>query len=212
MALAGVPAFAQRREEGRDEALAMGSATGMGAVRGGEIRAHRRLAAPETARDGADAQVVLAQRVDRPVARLPSRVALAALTLGARRRPIRRTRTRGARPTRRRGRVAEWHLPERRVVPEQEALEQRAEIRQQVPAIGHLYRRRCALPRPFGISTATVATDDLHPGMRREPRRQTRGGAVGEQVDRAVGRAIDEERPLGMPPAEAPGIHAQHAR
>ena len=61
-----------------------------------------------------------------------------------------------------------------------------AEIAQQVPAVRHLDRLRCALADPVGVGAGTVARDDLDPGMLTKPLRQCLSLTIRQQVRRST--------------------------
>ncbi len=98
----------------------------------------------------------------------------------------------------------------------QHALDQLAQILDEMEPVGHLERvgRPLARPlaRPHRVIPAAVACDDLAAGMRLEPTRQRLGGAVGQQVHRPVALQVDHDRAVAPPTAKGEIIHAQHAR
>ncbi len=172
-------------------------------------------------RDRAEAQPLAVQRVDLGVAGLPPRAAPLALPRGPRRRRRlgwagRRGAASGIGGGRRRrggqGHRGQAHLAERGVVSCQQALEHVAQVGEQVPAIGHLDRARRALARTVGIGPAAIAADNLGTGVRFQPRFQARGGAIREQVDRAMRLQVDEDRAVSAPFLQAPVVHAEYAR
>ena len=59
-----------------------------------------------------------------------------------------------------------------------------AEIAQKMPPIGNLDRFRSAGPNPVGIAASLIPGDDLDAGMRLQPRLDSPGPAVTQQIDR----------------------------
>jgi hypothetical protein len=80
----------------------------------------------------------------------------------------------------------------------------------QVPAVGDLDRGRRALPGAVGVGAGPVPADHLGAGMRAQPAGEGVGLAVGEQVDRAVGGHVDQDRAVDVPAAQREVVHAEH--
>lgn len=96
-----------------------------------------------------------------------------------------------------------------------------AEVAQQVPPVGDLYRIGRTLPDAVGVDAGPVAGDHRHAGIGLQPRRQALGAAVGQQVDHPVALEVDQHRPVPVaatpspirqPPAPAPAASAAEQR
>lgn len=94
----------------------------------------------------------------------------------------------------------------------QDALEDIANVAEQVPAIGDLHGVGCAAPRAVGVALRAIAADDLDARMRGEPRREVIGRAVCEQIDDRVALEIDEHDTVGLTAPPSPVVDAEHAR
>ncbi len=77
--------------------------------------------------------------------------------------------------------------------PHEQSFERLPEVLQQMPAIRHLHRLRCAARHPLNDRGAAVATDEANRRMRREPLGNRRRGAVGQDIERSVLVVIDDE-------------------
>ena len=71
----------------------------------------------------------------------------------------------------------------------------------EVEAVGDLDRVGRALPRAVAVRAAAIPADDLHPRVRREPRREGGRLAVGQQVDHAPPLQVDEDGAVPLPAA-----------
>ena len=91
-------------------------------------------------------------------------------------------------------------------------LESVDEILQQVEPVRDVDRVGRARSPAFGVGLSAVATDDLHPRMRVEPRRERRGLAIGQQVNHAPALEVDEDRAVALAAPHRPVIDAEHAR
>jgi hypothetical protein len=67
--------------------------------------------------------------------------------------------------------------------PLQHALERLCQITEEMESICHLERIRRTLPRTLGVSTGSIAADDLHRGMRPQPLGQRLGFAVWQEIN-----------------------------
>ena len=93
----------------------------------------------------------------------------------------------------------------------EESFEDIAQIRQQVPAIGHLDRIGRRFVRGPGIGRGPIAADDLNAGMLAEPASEGRGFAIRQQVDGAAPFEVDEDRAEGRRPAKGEIIDTEDA-
>lgn len=67
-----------------------------------------------------------------------------------------------------------------------------AQVVPQVPPVGDLDRLRRAAGCRVGVGPGAVPADDLHARVPREPGGHGVRGAVGQEVDRAVGADVDQ--------------------
>jgi hypothetical protein len=86
------------------------------------------------------------------------------------------------------------------------------DVPQDVPAIYHLQGVRRADRRSACILRRAVADDDLDARMLLQPRRERRGAAVGQQIDRAPGLKVDEDGAVPSAPSPRPVVDAEHPR
>jgi hypothetical protein len=77
--------------------------------------------------------------------------------------------------------------------------------------IGDLRGLRGAPGGTVGIGPGAVSHDDGRAGVRRQPRRQGVGAAVGQQVDDAPALQVDQDGAVALALAPGPVVHAQHA-
>lgn len=91
----------------------------------------------------------------------------------------------------------------------QESLDGLAPVLQEVPAIRHLHRARCALADPFGVLRRAVTGDEFDTKIRVQPRREGRRFPVGQQRDRLAALSVDEDGAIGVALPQGPGIDAE---
>ena len=88
-----------------------------------------------------------------------------------------------------------------------------AEIAQQMPPIGNLDRIRSTGPHAVGIVAGPIAGDDLDAGMRLQPRLDSLGLAVPQQIDRPVFiLQIDDDGAVASAATPCPVVDADDAR
>ena len=87
-----------------------------------------------------------------------------------------------------------------------------AEILQEMPAIGDLHGVRRPLGHPGGVGFCPIPCHDGHLGMGLEPSGHGLGGAVLEQIDRAVPVQIHHDRAIGVAFAFRPIVDADGTR
>ena len=86
------------------------------------------------------------------------------------------------------------------------------EVVPQVPAIRDLHRVGGPDPDAFGVGAGPVAAHDLRAGVLAQPRRESVGGPVAEQVQRPVGGEVDHDRAVDVSPAQREVVDAQRLR
>ena len=88
-----------------------------------------------------------------------------------------------------------------------------AEISQQMPAIRNLNRFRSTSPHAVGIVAGAIAGDDLDAGMRLQPRLDSLGLAVTQQIDRSIFiLQIDDDGAVASAATPCPVVDADNAR
>src|SRR5690349_10163595 len=87
-----------------------------------------------------------------------------------------------------------------------------AEVAEQMPSVGGLARRRRTLTGAVGIKTAPVTDNDLDAGVLAQPGRETRGAALGQEVDNTAQFKVAQDGPVGLSFAPRPFIDPEHAR
>jgi hypothetical protein len=88
-----------------------------------------------------------------------------------------------------------------------------AKVSQQMPAIGNLDCFRSTSPNTIGIVAGPIPGDDLDAGMRLQPRLDSLGLAVMQQIDRSVFiLQIDDDGALASAPPPGPVVDADDAR
>jgi hypothetical protein len=88
-------------------------------------------------------------------------------------------------------------LPQVSAMPPDDAFDCLRQVVQEVPGIGYLPGLRGADLGPVAVGAGTVAADDPDLRMVPQPGREGRCGPVGQDVDRAVGCHVDEDRRVG---------------
>ena len=83
-------------------------------------------------------------------------------------------------------------------------------VAQQMPAVQDLGGIRCASGGSVGIGAGAVADNGRDTGMLHQPRRQSVGTAVRQQVDNPSALEIAQDRAVVMALAPCPIIHAEH--
>src|SRR4051794_6541431 len=83
-------------------------------------------------------------------------------------------------------------------------------VAQQMPAVENLYGIRCASGGPVGIGAGAVTDNGGDTGMLLQPRRQSVGTAVGQQVDHPPALEIAQDRAVALAFAPCPIIDAEH--
>jgi hypothetical protein len=83
------------------------------------------------------------------------------------------------------------------------------EILQEMTAVGDLGGGGGALPGTVGIGLRPITRDHFHTRRLPEPRRQGRGGAIGEERDRLAALEIDEYRAIGLALPHRQIVHAE---
>jgi len=88
-----------------------------------------------------------------------------------------------------------------------------AKIAQKMPPIRNLNRIRSTGPHAVGIVAGAIAGDDLDAGMRLQPRLDSLGLAVTQQIDRPVSiLQIDDDGAVASTPPPGPVVDADDAR
>jgi hypothetical protein len=82
----------------------------------------------------------------------------------------------------------------------------------QVETVGNLIGLRRPLIRSFGVRPGTISHDGRDAGVLPQPRRQRLCVAAVQQLDRAVGLQIDQERGIATTTAEGQVVYTQDAR
>ncbi|WUA05714.1 hypothetical protein OG225_26290 [Nocardia sp. NBC_01377] len=92
------------------------------------------------------------------------------------------------------------------------AFDRLAEVVPDVPSVGDLHCVRRSGGDPLGVGAATVAAYDLDAWMGSQPGREGGGGPVVEDLDRAAGHHIDQDRSVVVPATQGEVIDTQHVR
>ncbi len=92
------------------------------------------------------------------------------------------------------------------------ALQSVAETAQQMPPIRDLHRSRRSSAGSLGISTSTVAGDNLDPRMLAQPGRDGFAAAFGQEVDDAPALQVADDGAVALAAAPSPIIDADDPR
>jgi hypothetical protein len=98
------------------------------------------------------------------------------------------------------------------VVAHEQALDGLAQIAEHMEAISNLNAIRCSVTRSLGIGAAPVPTNNLHPGMLRQPLSEGFRRPIRQQINPTVPLQIDQHGPVLPPATNGKVIDAQHAR
>ena len=79
-------------------------------------------------------------------------------------------------------------------------------------AVGHLDGIGGALAYSLSVSTAPVAGDHRDARMSPQPGRESRGGAILQEVDDVMSLEVYQDGAVGLAPLAGPIVDAQHAR
>ncbi|GAA2064267.1 hypothetical protein GCM10009839_89660 [Catenulispora yoronensis] len=87
-----------------------------------------------------------------------------------------------------------------------------AQVVPQMPTIGHVLRLRCTTVTAFVIGAGPVPADHLHSRMRGQPRGQGVAITSGQQVQHAMGFAVDQNSAVDVATPQCEVIDAEHPR
>lgn len=100
-------------------------------------------------------------------------------------------------------------LPQVGAIPPDDAFDCLRQIVQEVPGIGHLHGLRSVGLGPVAEGTGTVAADDPDLRVIPQPGREGSRGPVGQDVDRAMGCHVDEDRRVVPAPSNGELVDAE---
>ena len=92
-----------------------------------------------------------------------------------------------------------------------DSLQDVAQVLEEMPAVGDLYRLRRSLAPAHGIVLPAIAAEDLDPHMLLEPGSQGFRRAIREQINRTMPLEIHKDRAVAPALALGPIIDAEHA-
>nr|WP_228567015.1 hypothetical protein [Nocardia sp. SYP-A9097] len=81
-----------------------------------------------------------------------------------------------------------------------------------MPAIGDLHRVRCSGSGALGVGAGAVTADDLHSRVGSQPGREGVSGPVVQDLDRAAGLHVDQDRSVVVPATQGEVVDTQHPR
>nr|WP_243761756.1 hypothetical protein [Streptomyces sp. YIM 98790] len=110
----------------------------------------------------------------------------------------------------REGRLVLGRLGQQRAVAGDGPLDGLDEVVEQVPAVRALDGVGCSGACAVGVGGSAVAADDLDTGVVGQPGGKGGGLTVRQNIDGVVGVDIDQDRAVGVPPAEGEVVHCEH--
>lgn len=97
-------------------------------------------------------------------------------------------------------------------MPEEEGLQRLGQVLEEMEPIGNLDGIRCARSSCLGIAPTAIPTDDLGMGMMLQPRDESRGLAIREQINHTAALQIHQDGAVPVPAAEGEVVDAQDTR